>query len=1763
MFVDPPQDIAKVSFFVDPSESDLEAGLMDATPYSVDSTPPFDLGGTEASGSAKPFSAQRMSNQIHKIAALLELSDGRLEVLTSDMVVHHGKARLLFSKDTLDITLPQDSKAWEAVSLWTSDSTPSKVKVEESASWLEIQEPLVSEDPGTVSAPDDQVLEFDTTGLSPGTYTTRVSATSSKRGSDSRGVAATSSEVGSDTLLVSMTVEDSTCSPVPCSEVKVDLPFELDFTEDHGNLLDGAGVGTGFTWVDQPKKSTGYIPSNLAMDTTAPGTLNITTTAGIAYQQSNAQDNAIGVGIAAPNQVSIIETTLLNPPPGEKKFEQAGLWFGTDDDNYVKLGIISMNAGTKLVNRVQFLIEEGGVEIGKIYSLALPLPIENLDLRLRADPADMTITAYYSVDGRSQVTLGQFVAAPEFFSFDAAGINPEIGTRSFGGVYATHRGAPAPVVYSFDSFSVTAETTPPPPLDTEFTRAVFAAAFPTSMVWGPDDRLYILELSGRIRAVTLDPTTKSVLNVELIETLGSRMALGITVDPLSTPSDVILWVSHSSAALFSGELNSGIISRLSGSGFTNREDVITGLPRAIANHATNSIHFGPDGRLYIAQGGNTGGGSANTDNTEFGTRAEQPLSAAFLVADVHDVAFNGSCATPEGAFAPAPCDVQPFATGLRNMYDFTFHTNGFIYGPDNGLGVAGSYPPQPASPCTGFGSTVPYNEGGHNPGPQPDILLKIEQGFYYGHPNPSRNECVYRNGSYQKVSAPPNYQTPIFTLGSHTSSNGTIEYRGNAFDGELRGQILIVNYSAGDDITRIKLAPDGRAVLEKRQLATGFNDPLALAEGPDGTIYVGEFGGGKVTALIPVAGGEIDTDPPAVPQGLAATASPAGVSLDWADNTDSDFDGYHVYRSSDPAGPFTQLTASLLKTSAYSDPTAPVGATSYYHVTAVDLVGNESAPSTAASVTRPNTGTWAAEQSAPAAILDVGGAALDGKLYVVGGKTGSGPVRTMYIYDPVADSWSAGPDLPAEYPAVENPAVVAYDGKLYVFAGSSDAFSGAVTSSAVYDPAGNSWTMLTSMSIGRGGATAQAIGNLIYVVGGMDTNGVSLNSVEIYDPAQNSWSNGPSMQTRRDNAGSAVLNGQLYVFGGRTREADGSGPGTLQTVEMFDPATQTWTSREPMPTGRRVPVVGTLNGKVQVIGGERKNDGSTFAENEEYDPVNNTWRTLTPMLTPRHGAAAGTIDGVIYVAMGGPIGGTSFTDVNESFTMVEDPNPPQLPAAPTGLVPTATEAGISLDWDNNTESSLDGYNVYRSDSASGSFTKLNTTPLTASAYDDTAAPAGVESFYQVTAVNSAGESAPATTSATRPEPSAEIPAAPTGLVATASEAGVNLDWADNGESDLTGYNVYRSDNASGPFTKLNTSLLTTSSYADTAAPAGVESFYQVTAANTAGESSPATTSATRPQAPTSIPLPATIQAEDYRQGGEGAGYHDLTTGNIGGQYRTDDVDIQQCTDPTTPSGQTCYNVGWVDQGEWLAYDVQVDTPGTYTFTIRYATPNTGRLMHIELGGANISGQINLLRTGGWQTWRSVTTDPISLDAGTHTLKVVADTSGFNLNELTATEAISERFELPGTIQVEDYNPGGQDVGYFDTTAGNSGGKYRTDDVDIQQCTDPTTPSGKTCYNVGWIAQGEWLAYDVNVATSGQYTFSVRYATPSNGRKLHIELDGVNVTGSINLPNTGGYQVWASVTTDPISLDAGNHTLRIVIETSTLNLNYVTIASAGP
>jgi fibronectin type 3 domain-containing protein len=147
-------------------------------------------------------------------------------------------------------------------------------------------------------------------------------------------------------------------------------------------------------------------------------------------------------------------------------------------------------------------------------------------------------------------------------------------------------------------------------------------------------------------------------------------------------------------------------------------------------------------------------------------------------------------------------------------------------------------------------------------------------------------------------------------------------------------------------------------------------------------------------------------------------------------------------------------------------------------------------------------------------------------------------------------------------------------------------------------------------------------------------------------------------------------------------------------------------------------------------------------------------------------------------------------------------------------------------------------------------------------------------------------------------------------------------------------------------------------------------------------------------------------------------------------------------------------------------------------------------------------------------------------------------------------------DIPGTIEAEDYDLGGEGDAYHDTSAGNTGGGYRTsEDVDIETCSEGG-------YNVGWTVAGEWLKYTVNVVSNGNYTITTRVATEVSTGAFHIEVDGVDVTGSIPVPNTGNWQVWHSVTS-VVALSAGQQVVRLVIADGDININRFDITLNGP
>lgn len=193
-------------------------------------------------------------------------------------------------------------------------------------------------------------------------------------------------------------------------------------------------------------------------------------------------------------------------------------------------------------------------------------------------------------------------------------------------------------------------------------------------------------------------------------------------------------------------------------------------------------------------------------------------------------------------------------------------------------------------------------------------------------------------------------------------------------------------------------------------------------------------------------------------------------------------------------------------------------------------------------------------------------------------------------------------------------------------------------------------------------------------------------------------------------------------------------------------------------------------------------------------------------------------------------------------------------------------------------------------------------------------------------------------------------------------------------------------------------------------------------------------------------------------------------------------------------------------------------------------------------------------------------------AGTYKLTaVVTDNAGIKTSSAAVTVKVNvpqtaysgTPSPIPGTIQFENYDLGGNGYAYFDSTANNIGGAtFRVnEDADIENCTD----AGEG-YNIGFAEAGEWLEYTVNVAAAGKYNVTFRAACANDNRTVSLSAKNVVVAKDIAIPNTAGWQMWQDVVVKDVPLSAGVQVIRMTVgATDYVNLNYMKfdLASAAP
>jgi hypothetical protein len=392
----------------------------------------------------------------------------------------------------------------------------------------------------------------------------------------------------------------------------------------------------------------------------------------------------------------------------------------------------------------------------------------------------------------------------------------------------------------------------------------------TCIATAPNGDLYIGTQTGTIIKLKLDDNYNIVSNTKsyVIANENSplfRSILGITFDPMDLEGEAV-YVSHST--LFHGQITdfyNGKVSRVSGD-LNVVEDVVsgnilnqtcfisfilvvgltifriafpyfsqvTGLPVSDLDHGVNGLVFDDNGNLYIQVGANTNAGVPGNLSSS-GLQEDGVFSGATLMAHLNRLNFDGDITYDENGNQASGWDVEIFASGERNPFDITLHSNGYLYGTDNG-------------PNYEFGKTsVDCKTEAPDPFEKDELNL-LEKGGYYGSANRKRGQTDPRQCKWRSNTSPSDeeYTAPIALLES--STDGIIEFQSDHFFGQLRGNLILGRYKGG--LYRAELSSDGRSVLRNPSMFNK-NGGLTLTQGPDGTLFVVKNDEGKVIYLSP------------------------------------------------------------------------------------------------------------------------------------------------------------------------------------------------------------------------------------------------------------------------------------------------------------------------------------------------------------------------------------------------------------------------------------------------------------------------------------------------------------------------------------------------------------------------------------------------------------------------------------------------------------------------------------------------------------------------------------------------------------------------------------------------------------------------------------------------------------------------------------------------------------------------------------------------
>lgn len=368
-------------------------------------------------------------------------------------------------------------------------------------------------------------------------------------------------------------------------------------------------------------------------------------------------------------------------------------------------------------------------------------------------------------------------------------------------------------------------------------------------------------------------------------------------------------------------------------------------------------------------------------------------------------------------------------------------------------------------------------------------------------------------------------------------------------------------------------------------------------------------------------------------------------------------------------------------------------------------------------------------------------AVIDNKIYAIGGVNKSGTIlNTVEMYDPITNAWTIKKPMANIRQAFR---VVVVENKIYAIGGAP--YINYLSSVEEYDTTLDQWTTKSSMISPRAYFNVAHVGDKIYVFGNAGGSNSLNNSVEEYNISTDTWSTKSSKPIASYNDKAVTLNGKVYLIGGQKKDTNES----LNAVQEYNPSTDTWALKSTMLNARYYHEVAVLGSKIYSISGQ--NNSSILNSVEEYDTKTDTWVSKSNLSPARWYHQSVVVGNKIYVIGGGDIN-NSYSNLNSVLEVSIDLQSPQ------NLIAIPGNLKIDLSWDAVDGAS--GYNIYRSTTSGTGYIKIGSnTTSSAITYEDKPLTNGTTYYYVVTAIvngiesGNSNEASATPTTPTEPEPS--------------------------------------------------------------------------------------------------------------------------------------------------------------------------------------------------------------------------------------------------------------------------------------------------------------------------------------------------------------------------------------------------------------------------